>query len=191
MASNPGDPIQLDRPLDVGDVPTPALLLDLEAFEHNLEKMAVFAADKGVGLRPHTKTHKSPYIAKRQIERGAVGVCTAKVSEAEVMIEGGVKAVLVTSPIVSDEKIDSFVELASRAEELRIVVDNLAAAEKLQQAASARETTIGVLVDLDPGIRRTGITPGEPALDLVESLAGLDRLRFDGLQAMNPLVFLL
>ena len=183
MTSKTGDPIRLDRPLELDDVPTPALLIDLEAFERNLEKMAGFAAGKGIDLRPHTKTHKSPYIAKRQIERGAVGVCTAKVSEAEVMIDAGVKAVLVTSPIVSAEKIERFVALAKRSDELRIVVDNQSSAEKLDQAGRETGTELGVLVDLDPGIRRTGIAPGEPALDLVERIAQLDHLRFDGLQA--------
>ena len=183
MTSKTGDPILLDRPLELDDVPTPALLIDLEAFEHNLEKMAAFAASKGMDLRPHTKTHKSPYIAKRQLERGAVGVCTAKVSEAEVMIDAGVQAVLVTSPIVSPEKIERLVALAKRSDELRIVVDNQESAERLDQAGREMGTTIGVLIDLDPGIRRTGIAPGEPALDLVERISQLDHLRFDGLQA--------
>ena len=99
------------------------------------------------------------------------------------MVAAGVANVLVTSPVVTPEKVERVVGLAMRSDELRIVVDNSLGARRLNDAAAAMDTTVGVLVDLDPGIRRTGIAPGEAALRLVEEIAALAHLRFDGLQA--------
>jgi D-serine deaminase-like pyridoxal phosphate-dependent protein len=175
--------IHLERPLPLQAVPTPALLVDVAALERNLERMAVHAKAKNVALRPHTKTHKSPLLAKRQIEKGAIGVCAAKVSEAEVMVDAGVEAVLVTSPVVTRDKIARVVELTRRSRGLQIVVDNAVAAKSLSEAAQAAGVVVGVLIDLDPGIRRTGVAPGAPALDLLRQVARLPGLRFDGLQA--------
>ena len=87
----PFEPIHLSEPVSLWDLPTPALVVDLDAMEGNLRKMAEFYRDKKAGIRPHTKTHKCPIIAKKQMELGAVGICTAKVSEAEVMVAEGVQ----------------------------------------------------------------------------------------------------
>ncbi len=181
--SVPGDPIRLESPIDVAAIATPALLVDQDALDRNLVKMADFATAKSIGLRPHTKTHKSPFLARRQIDLGAVGVCAAKVSEAEVLVSAGIAAVLITSPVVTPEKIERVVSLAAHSDRLQIVVDQADGAGALDQAARARGLTIGVVVDLDPGIRRTGIAPGEPALRLVEAIQEMPGLRFDGLQA--------
>jgi D-serine deaminase-like pyridoxal phosphate-dependent protein len=175
--------VRLDKPLALADVPTPALVVDVEALERNLDRMARHAKARGVGLRPHTKTHKCPVLAKMQLDRGAVGVCAAKVGEAEVMIGAGIDSVLITSPIVSAEKIARVVALAGRSDELRIVVDHPRSARDLAQAAAAAGVTVNVLIDLDPGIRRTGIAPGQPALDLLGEIRKMPSLRFDGLQA--------
>jgi 3-hydroxy-D-aspartate aldolase len=175
--------IRLERPLPVEEVPTPALLVDAAALERNLERMAAHARAKEVALRPHTKTHKSPLLAKRQIEHGAIGVCAAKVSEAEVMIDAGIDAVLITSPVVTRDKIARVVELARRSRGLQMVIDHPAAASSLSEAAQAAGVVVGVLIDLDPGIRRTGVEPGAPALELLRAVARLPGLRFDGLQA--------
>ncbi|MXZ39592.1 MAG: hypothetical protein F4Z19_15335, partial [Holophagales bacterium] len=125
------EPIPLDTPLPVEDVPTPALLIDLARMELNLAKMAAHAEERGISLRPHTKTHKCPLLAKRQMELGAVGVCCAKVSEAEVMVEAGIGEVLITSPVVTDDKIGRVVALSKQSPEVTLVVDNRAAAERL------------------------------------------------------------
>ncbi|MEE2778721.1 MAG: alanine racemase, partial [Acidobacteriota bacterium] len=130
-----------------------------------------------------TKTHKCPVLAKKQLALGAMGVCAAKVGEAEVMIDAGVGAVLVTSPVVSPEKIRKVVELAGKSSEFQIVVDNLTAARDLDAAAKAAGRKVRVLIDLDPGIGRTGIAPGEPALELLERILDMSSLQFDGLQS--------
>jgi D-serine deaminase-like pyridoxal phosphate-dependent protein len=182
IASRARDAIALDRPLPIGSVPTPALLVDAAALERNLERMAAHARAKDIALRPHTKTHKCPLLAKRQMDLGAVGVCAAKVSEAEVMIDAGIEAVLVTSPVVTQDKIARVVALARRSREFQIVVDNAAAASALADAARSAGVSVGVLIDLDPGMGRTGISPGAPALELLRHLARLPALRFEGLQ---------
>ncbi|HVS63263.1 MAG TPA: DSD1 family PLP-dependent enzyme [Thermoanaerobaculia bacterium] len=176
-------PILLDRPLALTELQTPALVLDLETFERNLARMVEHAQRHGIGLRPHAKTHRCPIVARRQLELGAVGVCAAKVSEAEVLADAGIDEVLVTSPVVTVEKIRRVVALAARMPGLRIVVDSEPGVDLLDQAAIAARRVIGVLVDLDAGTHRTGATPGAEALALVERVAVSDGLRFDGLQA--------
>src|SRR6476620_978805 len=101
--------------MHLAQVDTPALLIDLDAFERNLERMAAFARKAGVRVRPHAKTHKSPDIAKRQIALGAVGMCCQKVSEAEAMVDGGVGDVLVSNEVVGTRKIARLAELSKRA----------------------------------------------------------------------------
>lgn len=175
--------LRLEEPLCLEDVATPALLVDVDVLEENLRRMARHGEANGIGLRPHTKTHKCPILARRQLELGAVGVCAAKVSEAEVMVDAGIEAVLVTSPVVTREKIVRVVELARRSPRIQIVVDDPVAARRLGEAAAAAGVTVGVLVDLDPGIRRTGVPPGPAVHQLLEELHRLPALRFDGLQA--------
>src|SRR3990172_8861200 len=109
------DAIPLKTPMSLWDLPTPALVIDVEAMESDLAKMSAFAEGKRIKLRPHTKTHKCPIIAKKQIAGGAVGVCAAKVSEAEVMVDAGIGNVLVTSPVVTNEKIERMLALAKKS----------------------------------------------------------------------------
>lgn len=180
---NQEHPIVLAQPIALADLPTPALLIDEAALERNLAKMAAFAASKKIGLRPHVKTHKCPILAKKQLALGAIGVCAAKVSEAEVMVDAGVGNVLITSPLASPDKFARVVALAKRAPGVQLVVDAASAARALDAAASAAGITLGVLIDLDTGTRRTGIAPGEPALALAREIAAAKHLRFDGLQA--------
>ena len=99
------DPVPLENPTSLWDLPTPALVVDEEALEHNLDKMASFFRGKTTKLRPHTKTHKCPILAQKQLDRGAIGICAAKVSEAEVMLDAGFEDILVTSPVVTKDKI--------------------------------------------------------------------------------------
>ena len=116
-------PIPLDAPTPVDALSTPALLVDLSAFEANLTKMADALKARGVGLRPHAKTHKCPVIARKQIELGALGICCAKVSEAEVMADAGIQDILITSPVVTKEKIDRVIAVAKRIDHLQMIVD--------------------------------------------------------------------
>ncbi len=184
--SNANEPIRLDKPIALADLNTPALLIDLDLFEANLAKMAKHLKAKGKGLRPHTKTHKCPIIAHKQIALGAIGVCAAKVSEAEVMVDGGVGNVLITSPVVTKEKIDRVIALTKKSAGVQMVIDNQKTATDFNDAAKAAGVKQRVLIDLDTGTKRTGIAPGQPALDLVAHIAkNCPSLQFDGLQAYS------
>ena len=175
-------PTELEPPIAVEDLPTPALLLDAEVFEANLRKMQQHAKATGIGLRPHAKTHKCPTIAKLQMQHGAIGVCVAKVSEAEVLVQAGIDEVLITSPVATRDKIERVIALAQRTPGLQMLVDNESNARDFAAAAEASGATLGVVVGLDTGTRRTGIHPSR-ALGLVEQLSKHRNLRFDGLQA--------
>ncbi len=177
------DAIPLKSPMSLWDLPTPALVIDLEAMESNLAKMSAFAEGKKVKLRPHTKTHKCPIIAKKQIAGGAVGVCAAKVSEAEVMVDAGIENVLVTSPVVTKEKIDRMLALAKKSSGVAIVVDQEKNVRDFDDAARAAGVKLSVLIDLNVGTDRTGIAMGKPALDLAEAIRKSSSLSFQGLQA--------
>jgi D-serine deaminase-like pyridoxal phosphate-dependent protein len=164
-------------------LPTPAILLDLDAFETNLQRMADHCRQAGCGFRPHTKTHKCPEIARRQIASGALGVSVATVSEAEAMVSAGIRGVLLTSPVVDAAKIARLVDLARRGGELLLAVGHAREAELLAESAEAARVRIDVLVDLDVGDRRTGSLPGEPALELARRIAQSKSLRLRGVQA--------
>ncbi len=176
-------PVRLEKPLRVESLSTPALLIDLAAFESNLAKMAESLKARGVGLRPHAKTHKCPVIAHKQFELGAIGICCAKVSEAEVMTDAGINDILITSPVVTKEKIDRVIACAKRIGHLQMVVDNTKTAQDFNDAAAAAGIVLSVIIDLDTGTRRTGIAHGEPALGLGQLIAKLPALKFEGLQA--------
>jgi len=181
----PWDAIALEKPIALADLPTPALLVDEAALGRNLAKMAAHAAAKKIGLRPHVKTHKCPLLAKKQLALGALGVCAAKVSEAEALADAGIDRVLITAPLASADKFERVVALAQRAPGLQVVLDAASAARVFDAAAARAGVTLGVLIDLDTGTRRTGIQPGEPALALARVIAESKHLRFDGLQAYS------
>ncbi|MDA1302303.1 MAG: DSD1 family PLP-dependent enzyme [Proteobacteria bacterium] len=183
LANRPSRPIVLDEPIDLAELPTPALVVDLEPFERNLTTMGAWLDQHGMRLRAHAKMHKCPEVARRQLAAGAAGICTATVSEAEVMQASGIAPILITSPVVSQDKLARVVALAATNPQLQIVVDNAVTASRLNALAREAGIRIGVMVDVDPGMGRTGIAPGTPALDLGRHV--LDRcpaLRFDGLQ---------
>jgi D-serine deaminase-like pyridoxal phosphate-dependent protein len=140
---------------------TPVLVLDLDALNRNIDAMAVFARSHGVRLRPHAKTHKSVDIAKRQVAAGALGICCAKLGEAEVLADHGITNGLhITSPVVSAPAIARLMALNARTERLMCVVDNPNNVAALGAAADS-EKPLSVIIDIDPGIRRTGV--GSPA----------------------------
>jgi D-serine deaminase-like pyridoxal phosphate-dependent protein len=164
------------------DLPTPALLVDLDRFERNLRTMAEHAKAAGCGLRPHAKTHKCPEIARRQVAGGALGVCVATVPEAEAMAAANVRGVLLTSPIMERRKIARMVALAQKGD-VMLSLGHPRQAELLNEAAQAAKATVSVLVDIDVGDRRTGSLPGQPALELGRLVARCRNLRLRGLQA--------
>jgi len=177
------EPMRLPDPTNVWDLPTPALVVDLDAMESNLKKMQDFLTGKTAKLRPHTKTHKSPILAKKQLEHGAIGICTAKVSEAEVMVEAGINNILITSPVVTPGKIERVVQLARRSPGVAIVVDRESNVADFNDAAGVARTKLSVLIELDTGTNRTGIEMGKPAMDLLQSIAKSPNLTFGGIQA--------
>lgn len=164
------------------EVDTPALIVDLDAFERNLRRMADAVAKAGVRLRPHAKTHKSPIVGLKQMALGAVGLCCQKVSEAEVMVQGGIPDVLISNEVVGQRKLDRLAALAHQAR-VMVAVDNEVAVAGLADAARKAHVEIGVLVEIDVGANRCGIEPGEPAVLLAKRIAREKGLRFDGLQA--------
>jgi D-serine deaminase-like pyridoxal phosphate-dependent protein len=174
------------RPAEIGmplaDVDTPSLILDLAAFERNLDRMDASLAGKKIKIRPHAKSHKCPEIALRQIKRGAVGVCCQKVSEAEAMVEGGVPDVLIANEVVGAEKIRHVVALAKRAR-LTVCADDAGNVAALDEAARAAGVKLDVLVEVNVGANRCGVEPGEPAAVLAKAVAARKNLRFAGLQA--------
>jgi 3-hydroxy-D-aspartate aldolase len=164
-------------------IPTPALVVDLDAFEANLKKMADHCQQAKVGFRPHAKTHKCPAIAQRQMAVGARGICVATVPEAEAMAAAGIRGILLTSPIVDAGKIDRMIALASGGANVMLAVGSERQASLLAEAADAARVEIPVFVDLDVGDRRTGCLPGEPAVDLAKQISRSKRLRIQGVQA--------
>jgi D-serine deaminase-like pyridoxal phosphate-dependent protein len=170
--------------MPLAEVDTPALLIDLDAFERNLKRMADFAAHAGVRLRAHAKTHKSPIIAARQVALGAVGVCCQKVSEAETMVEGGIGDVLVSNEVAGAAKLDRLASLARRAR-IGVCVDDPANVPELEAAAARAGASLDVLVEIDVGGNRCGVAPGEPAARIAELVAAAPHLSFAGLQAYH------
>jgi 3-hydroxy-D-aspartate aldolase len=170
----------------VEDIDTPALLIDLDAFERNLRTMAdkVAAMPGGVRLRAHAKTHKSPDIARRQMAAGAVGVCVQKVAEAEAMVDGGITDVFVSNEVLGRSKLARLAALATRAK-LAVCVDHPDAAGALSEAITQAGTAIDVFVEIDVGGGRCGVPPGEAAASLAQRVASLPGLRFAGLHAYH------
>lgn len=163
-------------------VDTPALLIDLEAFEHNLDRMAALLAPTGTRLRAHAKTHKSPVVAHQQIRRGAIGQCVQKVSEAEVLAWGGVPDILVSNEVVGDQKLARFAALSALAT-TAICVDHPHQVERLAAAAEHANHRLTALVEIDVGAARAGVAPGPDAVALAERIAASKHLHFGGLQA--------
>ena len=164
------------------DVDTPALLLDLAAFERNLDRLDRSLQGRQVRVRPHAKSHKCPEIALRQVARGAVGVCCQKVSEAEALVDGGVKNVMVSNEIVGRGKLLRLAELSRRAE-ISVLVDDAENVAALDKAAAERGATLGVLVEINVGANRCGVEPGQAVLALANRILASDNLRFVGLHA--------
>ena len=170
-------PAKVGQRLD--EVDTPALILDLSAFEKN--QRTLFDLVKGrVRVRPHAKTHKCPEVAKRQIALGAVGMCCQKVSEAEAMVDGGVADVLVTNEVVGAPKIARLAALAHRAH-VGVCVDNLQNVRDLAQCGAE----LDVYIELEVGMRRCGIAPGPEAVELAREITRSKNLRFAGLHAYH------
>jgi D-serine deaminase-like pyridoxal phosphate-dependent protein len=160
---------------------TPVLVVDLDVLEANIAAMARKAAAGAARLRPHAKTHKSVDIARRQVAAGAFGLCCAKLGEAEALAAGDIPNLHITSPVVSAPAIARLVALNDRSPGLSVVADHPDNVAALAQAASV-ERPLTVFVDVDPGIRRTGVANDSDAVALARQIAAAPSLRFGGVQ---------
>jgi D-serine deaminase-like pyridoxal phosphate-dependent protein len=166
--------------MTIDTVETPALLLDLDAVERNLDAMAGLFANRRVKLRPHAKTHKTATLARMQLERGAIGICVAKLAEAETLAAAGIADLLITTEIIGARKLWRLMALAAQARPI-VVVDDANAARAMNAIASASGLRIDVLVDIDVGQHRTGVKPAD-AVALGKIVAALPALNLRGLQ---------
>jgi 3-hydroxy-D-aspartate aldolase len=161
---------------------TPVLVLDVEALDRNIAEMAAFALAHNVKLRPHSKTHKSADIARRQIAAGALGNCCAKLGEAEALAEAGIEGLHITSPVVTPQAITRLIELNGKMKDLMVVVDHPANADALAAAAAKAGKPLAVIIDIDPGIHRTGVASPEAAVELAQKISKLKSLKYAGVQ---------
>ena len=166
--------------LSLDELDTPALLLDLEALDWNIATMSRCFREQGLAWRPHAKAFKCPAIAHQLRKAGAIGVTVAKVSEAEVMAAGGIDDILIAHLVVGPRKISRLAALQRQAD-VKVTVDHTDHIEPLARGAREAGVTIGVLVDIDLGMKRCGVDSPESALRLARQVAAADGLRFDGL----------
>ena len=171
-------------------IPTPSVIINLRAVKRNIDRLAAYGREHRLGIRPHTKTHKSAYMARLQMEAGAVGLTVAKVGEADVMAQVS-GDVLLAYPALDPFRAGRVAELA-KTRTIRVGIDSAFAAEALAEAARAAGSTIGVLVDIDVGFHRTGVQSPQAALDLARVIDRMHTvLRLDGMmcfpgQIKNP-----
>jgi len=164
---------------------TPAVLVALDKLNQNIKKMAKLAADAGIRLRPHTKTHLSSYIAKLQIKAGATGICVAKIGEAQAMADEGLDDVMVVHPFYGDHKFRVLHDLLTQKPELKLslVVDMLEQAQEISKVGTALGKKIPVLLKIYTGGGRFGVLPGEEVLTVAKSIAHLPGVDFAGIKA--------
>ena len=164
------------------ELDTPTLLLDRAAADRNLARMAAFFRERTAKLRPHFKNHKCVTLAKRQLAAGAIGLTCAKLSEAEILVDHGIDDVLIANQVVGAIKCERLARLAARAR-VTVAVDHIEQALAISHAATAIGSVVPLLIEVDIGMGRCGVLPGQPALDLARRVAALPGVQFAGLQA--------
>lgn len=168
------------RGLAKEDIPTPAMVVDLDLFEKNLQTLAGHCRKAKLDLRPHVKVHKSPEIARRQVALGAIGLTAATIAECELMAAAGLKSILLTRQAAGKNAIARVVTLAKKEPTFGTVVDDPLAAEWLEAAAAAEKVRVNTVVDVFAGLKRAGIQPGQPAIDLAKQVEKSKHLKFGG-----------
>ena len=163
----------------VAAIDTPALLIDHDVLQRNIQRMAEFGHTAGIDIRPHAKTHKTPVIAHMQVAAGAVGQCAQKVGEAEILVTGGVKDVLVANEVVGPTKLHRLATLARQAR-ITVAVDHPDAASALAEAAHHHRVSVGAVVDVDVGLGRCGVLPAD-AVELGKHVGQLRGIELRGL----------
>lgn len=178
------DPALIGKSGSRAMIPTPAAVLDLDAFERNVAKMQERARAAGLAVRPHSKSHKCSALAKRQLAAGAVGICCAKLAEAEAMAAAGIGQILVTSPIAGAGPAARAAKLAAELPDFRIVVDHPDGARELAAAATSLsiEGPIQVVIDVDVGLGRTGVNSPEQAAETARAVLASPNLKLIGVQ---------
>lgn len=169
--------------MPVEELETPVLVIDIEAMERNLAAMMQTLAESGVGLRPHLKTAKSPALAHRMLQAGAVGICCAKLSEAEVMANAGVSDILLTSEVAGFGKLERLVALAKRLPNFKAVVDNAATVDRIAALAREQGVTVNAMIELDVNTGRSGIPTAAGVLELAQHIANTDGVTLAGIHA--------
>lgn len=168
------------KPLTKSDLVTPCLLLDLDAFEANVNKMAAHCKASNISLRPHGKSHKCPEIALRQRKAGALGLSVATIREAQAMAAAGITGMLITSELIGRPKIERLLQVVRKAPDTMTIVDDFSHAQELNDAAGAAKLKLQVLIDVEPGGKRTGVASGAPTIALAEKLMKLPHLKLRG-----------
>jgi D-serine deaminase-like pyridoxal phosphate-dependent protein len=168
--------------MNIQELDTPVLTVDLDALENNLDRYQRYFTEHGIGLRPHIKTHKTLAIAHMQMRRGAVGLACQKIGEAEVMVAGGLdQDIMIPYNIIGAQKLDRLTALAKRTQKLTVAADSAYTVEGLSTAAKAAGVTLGVIVDLEVGMRRTGVPTPAQAVELAEQVDKAPGLELRGL----------
>jgi D-serine deaminase-like pyridoxal phosphate-dependent protein len=163
----------------IQDLDTPAIVIDLDIMERNLDRVASYSRQHGLRLRPHTKTHKIPALGRKQIELGAVGLTVAKTGEAQVMLAADPPDLLVAYPVIGRAKLERLMQVAERTK-VTVAVDNLTSAGELSAAAVKHQREIGILAEIDVGLGRVGVPPGE-AVGLCREIQKLPNLNLLGI----------
>jgi D-serine deaminase-like pyridoxal phosphate-dependent protein len=170
------------------EFPTPAVIVDLNIVEKNIREMIQNNLKYGINHRPHIKSHRSSMLAKMQIENGAIGVTCAKLGEAEVMAEKGINNILVAYPLIGEDKWNRCANLSKKCK-LTTIVNSVYGAEGLSKAFETHEKPMDVLIELDGGTKRGGITPGEDALEFANSISHLKGIKIIGLMYYPGLIY--
>jgi D-serine deaminase-like pyridoxal phosphate-dependent protein len=166
--------------MHISELETPAVIVDLDVMERNLSRVADYCRTHKLFLRPHTKTHKIPELAKRQIASGATGITVAKLGEAEVMLDAGIDDILIAYPIVGADKTARLARIAERAK-IRVSLDSEEAAREISAAAKRQGATIGILIEMDVGFERCGLSNENDLVTLAQKITELPGLEFKGL----------
>lgn len=164
----------------IADLETPAMVVDLDVMDRNLKRVADYAHQHALRLRPHTKTHKSPVLGRKQLDLGAAGLTVAKVGEAEVMLGSGTGDLLVAFPVIGRTKLERLMHVAEKTR-VTVSLDSVFAARQLSEAARESQREIGVLAEMDAGLGRVGVTPGPDLIELAQQIDRLPWLRFEGI----------
>ncbi|MFC1558916.1 alanine racemase [candidate division KSB1 bacterium] len=166
--------------MEIWDLDTPSLVVDLDILENNINRMASYCKIHNLALRPHIKTHKVPEIAKMQIEAGAAGITCAKVTEAAVMAEAGIDDILIAYPIIGEEKVKNLMLLAEKAK-ISVALDSVTCAEAISKEAHNKGKTIGILTEVDVGMNRSGWQIGDELVEDAKRISGMKGLDFKGI----------